>query len=120
MRILLQSFESGLYLDTGGNWTSISDLARAFANTRQAAEFKIHHRLAGVFVVVLPDPPLPVSVPGTHGDTIRHALEPSSPVGRQVRAVQAAARKEGRPTRRVSAAANHQRDSNRQPCNVSA
>ena len=53
MRILLQSFESGLYLDTSGEWTSTSDLARNFANSRQAAEFKIHHRLTHVFVVVL-------------------------------------------------------------------
>ena len=31
MRILLQSFESGLYLDTSWDWTNTSDLARNFA-----------------------------------------------------------------------------------------
>jgi hypothetical protein len=68
MRILLQSFESGLYLDTSGEWTSTSDLARNFANTRQAADFKIHHRLTSVFVVVLPEPAPPANATGTHDE----------------------------------------------------
>ncbi len=117
MRILLQSFESGLYLDTSGEWTSTSDLARNFANSRQAAEFKIHHRLTHVFVVVLPEPGPPASASGIHDETTKHAQELPNPVCRQLKAAQATTIKEGRPTRRVAALANHQRGANGQPCN---
>ena len=116
MRILLQSFESGLYLDTSGDWTSTSDLARNFANTRQAADFKVHHRLNNVFVVVLPESAPPANVTGTRDVSIRHAQEPANPAGRPVKAIQAATTKTGRSIQRVSAVANHQRVANRQPC----
>ena len=119
MRILLQSFESGLYLDASGDWTSTSDLARNFANTRQAAEFKIHRRLAGVFVVVLPEPTPPADASDIHDETIWETQEHANPAGRQVKAVQATRTKAGRSIQGVSAIANHQRLANRQPYNLS-
>jgi hypothetical protein len=112
MRILLQSFESGLYLDTSGDWTSTSDLARNFTNTRQAAEFKIHRRLAGVFVVVLPEPAPPVNVSDIFVESVRETQEPANPAGRQGKAVQATTTKTLRSIQRVSAVANHQRVAN--------
>ena len=119
MRILLQSFESGLYLDASGDWTSTSDLARNFANTRQAAEFKIHRRLAGVFVVVLPEPAPPTNGTDTHDETTWEAQERASPAGFHVKAVQVPTATASRSIQRVSAVANHRRNSSRQPCNMS-
>lgn len=57
MIILLQSFETGLYLDRVGAWTEKPGLARTFPNAVQATAFKIHRRLSHAFVVVLPDTP---------------------------------------------------------------
>jgi hypothetical protein len=57
-RILLQSFETGFYLDMDGAWTTKPELARDFANTVQATEFKLHRRLIDTFVVLLPEPML--------------------------------------------------------------
>lgn len=54
-RILLQSFETGLYLDLVGAWTSSPALARDFPNSVKATEFKMHRRLSQAFVVVLPE-----------------------------------------------------------------
>ncbi|MCX6916290.1 MAG: hypothetical protein NT167_25155 [Verrucomicrobia bacterium] len=118
MRILLQSFESGLYLDASGDWTSTSDLARNFANTRQAAEFKIHRRLAGVFVVVLPEPTPPADASNIHDETIWEAHEWANPACRQMKAVQATTTKAGRSIQRVSAVTNHQRVACRRPYNI--
>jgi hypothetical protein len=61
MRILLQNFETGLYLDTSGAWTSTPELARSFPSTRQAAEFKIQRRLDQALVIVLPEPAPPLA-----------------------------------------------------------
>src|SRR5664279_2034947 len=89
MRILLQSFETGLYLDTSGAWTSTSDLARSFPSTRQAAEFKIQRRLDRAFVVVLPEPAPPPNVTGRHDEITMQTEKPAKPIGRQARAIQA-------------------------------
>jgi len=119
MRVLLQSFETGLYLDTSGDWTIASHLARDFPNTRQATEFKIHRRLANIFVVVRPEPAPPVNVNGTQDETVRDAQEPANLVGGRVKAIQVIKTKKGRSVRRKPAMADHQRDSNRQPCSLS-
>lgn len=55
-RILLQSFETGFYLDMDGAWTTRPELARDFANTVKATEFKLQRRLSDTFVVLLPEP----------------------------------------------------------------
>ncbi len=79
-KILLQSFETGLYLDTAGNWTNRPELARSFPNTVRATEFKIHRRLNNAFTVVVSEPfrkvrlragqtlTLPQESPGGDGD----------------------------------------------------
>ena len=54
-RILLQDFETGLYLDLAGAWTSSPESARDFPNCVKATEFKIQRRLSHAFVVVLPE-----------------------------------------------------------------
>jgi hypothetical protein len=119
MRILLQSFETGLYLDTSGDWTDISDLARSFPSTRQAAEFKLHRRLANAFVVVLPETARPLNVTGRHNETTLQAQELAKPVGRPVKAIQATMTKEGRLARSKSAMATHHSGSNPCLCNIS-
>jgi len=101
MRILLQSFEIGFYLDTSGDWTNVLDLARNFPNTRKATEFKIHRRLANAFVIVQPEPALPVNVTGTHNNIIMHAQEPANP-GNPVEAIQVKTTKEGHSVTRTS------------------
>ena len=55
MRILLQSFETGMYLDVVGAWTDRLELARDFPNTVRATEVKIRHRLRHAFVAVVPE-----------------------------------------------------------------
>jgi hypothetical protein len=55
-RILLQSFETGFYLDSAGAWTSSPALARDFPSTVLATEFKVHRHLKNAFVVVVPEP----------------------------------------------------------------
>ena len=75
MRILLQSFETGFYLDTGGDWTNNSDLARNFQNTRQATEFKTHRRLVNAFAVVQPEPDPKIDVTSIYDETTIHAQE---------------------------------------------
>jgi hypothetical protein len=55
MRILLQSFETGLYLDLIGAWTDSPELARDFPDTLQATHFKFQRRLDHTFVVVVPE-----------------------------------------------------------------
>ena len=55
MRILLQSFETGKYLDAVGAWTDRLDLAHDFPNTVQATEAKIRRRLRHAFVAVVPE-----------------------------------------------------------------
>jgi hypothetical protein len=119
MRVLLQSFETGLYLDTSGDWTNTSDLARNFRDTRQAAEFKIHHRLSSVFVVVQPEPTPQANVPGTHDKTNMHAQDPANPVGPQVKAIPAELKKEPRSAQRKSPTGRHQRGLSHQPCHIS-
>jgi hypothetical protein len=56
MKFVLQSFETGLYLDTTGDWTNRPELARDFPNALQASGFKLQRRLRDVFVVVMPEP----------------------------------------------------------------
>jgi hypothetical protein len=55
-RILLQNFETGLYLDLVGAWTTSPELAQEFPNSAKATEFKITHRLNHVFAVLVPEP----------------------------------------------------------------
>jgi hypothetical protein len=119
MRILLQSFETGLYLDTSGDWTNTPDLARSFPNSRQAAEFKVYHRLSSFFVVVLPEPAPPVNVAGTHHQTTMRAQEPANALGRQVKAIPAEIKKEPRSAQRKSPTGRHQRGLSHQPCHIS-
>ena len=54
MKIVLQSFETGLYFDERGGWTLLPELAKAFSNTTQASEHKFRRRLEHTFVVVVP------------------------------------------------------------------
>jgi hypothetical protein len=119
MRILLQSFETGLYLDTSGDWTNNPDLARSFPSTRQAAEFKTQRRLAKAFVVVLPEPARPLNVTGRHDETTIQAQDHAKPVGRPVKAIQGTMTTEGRSAGRKSATARHHSGSNPPPCNIS-
>ena len=119
MRILLQSFETGLYLDTSGTWTDTAGLAQSFRSTRQAAEFKMHRRLTEAFVVLLPDPAPPAEVTGTHHQTIGHAQKPAGLVGSQAAAIQSKMTREGGPARRKSTMARQRRVLNGHPCNLS-
>ena len=119
MRILLQSFETGLYLDTSGDWTNESALARSFPNTRHAAEFIVHRRLTHTFVVVLPEPGSPANVTSQHDETIMHAQEPGIPADSQGQAIQATIAKAGRSAQKKPAMAKQQRGSNHHPCNLS-
>lgn len=119
MRILLQSFETGLYLDTSGTWTNAPDLARNFPNTRQAAEFKIHRRLANAFVVVQPDPAPPANVTATPDETHVYAQEVVNPGGPHVQAIQAKLTKKGQSAQGQSLTGNRQRGSNRHPFKTS-
>ena len=119
MRILLQSFETGLYLDTSGGWTNSPDLARNFPNTRQAAEFRIHRHLAKTFVVVLPEPTPPLNVTGRHDGTTMQTQKLAEPVGRSLKAIQAKMTKEGRSAQSKSAMAKHHSSANPPPCNIS-
>jgi hypothetical protein len=53
-RILLRDFETGLYLDPSGTWTTSPELAQGFPNTVLATETKLRRRLSEAFVIVLP------------------------------------------------------------------
>ena len=64
-KILLQSFETGLYLDSIGAWTNDPELARDFPNTVKATKFKLDRRLSHAFVVVVPEPTQPAEPAGT-------------------------------------------------------
>ncbi len=55
-RILLQDFETGLYLGPEGTWTGNPEMARDFPNTVQATETKLRRHLREAFVIVLPQP----------------------------------------------------------------
>jgi hypothetical protein len=81
MKFVLQSFETGLYLDTTGDWTNRPELARDFPNALQVSGFKLQRRLRDVFVVVVPEPPRwdEPAVPWHGADT--HAPEPASRIG---------------------------------------
>ena len=52
----MQSFETGLYLDPTGSWTSRTELALDFPNTVRATQFKIHRRLKNTFTVIVCQP----------------------------------------------------------------
>jgi hypothetical protein len=119
MRILLQSFETGLYLDTSGDWANNSDLAWSFPSTRQAADLKFQRRLAKAFVVVLPEPAPPLSVTGGHDETTSHAQEPANPVDSPVKATLVKMRREGRSARRKPAMASYHSHSNHRPYTIS-
>ena len=56
MRILLQNFNTGLYLAEAGCWTTTVENAMAFLNSVLATEYKLRRRLAHVFAVVRADP----------------------------------------------------------------
>jgi hypothetical protein len=56
MRILLQNFETGLYLAGDGSWTQKHEAALAFRDEVRATEFRLQHRLDQAFVVVRPEP----------------------------------------------------------------
>jgi hypothetical protein len=66
-RILLQNFETGLYLDLVGAWIGSPALARNFSNCVKATEFKIQHRLGQAFAVVVPEstPQAEAALPGS-------------------------------------------------------
>ena len=119
MRILLQSFETGLYLDSSGAWTNTSDLARSFPSTRQAAEFKIHRRLDKAFVVVEPEPAAPLNMTSSRDETTMQAKKPAKPIIRQVRVIQAKMTKEDRSPQRESVMPKYQRGLNPHPCHLS-
>jgi hypothetical protein len=53
-RILLRDFETGLYLDPTGTWTTQLEQAQAFPNTVVATEAKLRRRLSEAFVIVVP------------------------------------------------------------------
>lgn len=114
MLILLQSFETGLYLDTIGGWTNTVVRARNFHDTKEAAAFKFHRRLANVFVVVQPEPAPPINLYRLHDGTIMRAQEPAKPVGCRGNAIPA----KGRSAQGKSTIAKNQIGSNLQPCNV--
>jgi hypothetical protein len=66
MKILLQSFETGLYLTALGAWTiEIAD-ALDFPSVVQATEYQITRRVAQAFVVVTSDP-APAKAPARAG-----------------------------------------------------
>jgi hypothetical protein len=119
MRILLQSFETGLYLGTSGDWTNTPALAQNFRDTRQAAEFKIHRRLAHAFVVVQPDTAPPVNSNGAHDERIMRVQKTADPVDCRVKTIQAKMIKEGRSVPGKSALAKRPKGLNRHPCNFS-
>ncbi len=77
MRILLQNFETGLYLCADGRWTDDPAKARAFPNTVQATGFMLNQRLRCTFVVVLPIAPTSVLPLAGPTDDCRRVL-PSS------------------------------------------
>ena len=68
MKILLQSFETGLYLDLIGSWTNDPALARDFPDTLQATEFKLQRRLSQAFVVLVPEPVEEVRLPSLRAE----------------------------------------------------
>lgn len=53
-RILLKSFDTGLYLEPSGTWTNRPELAQEFPDTVAATEVKVHRGLKGTFAVVMP------------------------------------------------------------------
>ena len=53
-RILLRDFETGLYLDPSGTWTTNPEQAQGFPNTVLATETKLRRRLSEAFVIVVP------------------------------------------------------------------
>ena len=55
MKILLQNFNTGLYLAETGSWTTTVESAKAFLNLVRATEYKLRFRLAHVFAVVRPE-----------------------------------------------------------------
>jgi hypothetical protein len=119
MRILLQNFETGLYLDTSGAWTSTPELARSFPSTRQAAEFKIQRRLDQALVIVLPEPAPPLDVTGRRDEVTTQTQKPAKPIGRQARVIQAKTTKEDRLAQRKPAMASNHRGLNPYPCHLS-
>jgi len=55
MKIRLQNFDTGLFLDLAGGWTANPQSAREFSSLVHAAEFQFEARLAHTYVVVAPD-----------------------------------------------------------------
>jgi hypothetical protein len=114
MRILVQNFETGLYLDTSGDWTSTLDLARSFPDIRQAGDFKAHHQLASTFVVVLSEPALPVDATGVSDEAIQRSQEPANRFGRRAKTTG-----DGRSAQRRPAMLNAPNGASDQSCSIS-
>jgi hypothetical protein len=57
MKILLQNFDTGLYLGPHGRWTDKPEEGLGFPNTLQASEYTLERRLANTYVVVRASPP---------------------------------------------------------------
>ena len=55
MRILLQNFETGLYLNGDADWTQHPEAALAFPDAVRATDYRNLHRLPNTFVVVRPE-----------------------------------------------------------------
>jgi len=55
MKVLLQNFETGLYLCCGGAWTDNPEGALVFLNELRAADYCVYHRLPSTLVVVQPE-----------------------------------------------------------------
>ncbi len=55
MKIVLRSFETGLYLESLDQWTSDPESALMFPDQQRATAYQIRHRLADTFVAVLPE-----------------------------------------------------------------
>ena len=49
----MQNFETGLYVNPAGTWTTAPERAQSFLNARQATEYKMRRRLASTFVVLV-------------------------------------------------------------------
>jgi hypothetical protein len=65
MKTILRNFETGLYLERSGKWTSDPEEALMFPDQLRATAYQIRHRLTDTFVVVLPE----VAEPELHHTT---------------------------------------------------
>jgi len=61
MKILLQNFETGLYLRPDGQWTDQPELGIDFPNTVEATEYTLRRRLPNTYVIVRTFHPQPLA-----------------------------------------------------------